>query len=231
MRKSAVNTDKSDSNPISRNDASEKSRTPWGARIEEALGLRSKAWLAREAGVTSSTLNDIIARTKMEAGNALRLAQALDVPLEWLITGETPRPGHGLVAADQADWVMIPHYRLDEFTETGKPEPIDTVPIRKDWLNRNIYTSTNLFITELPPHQFEGLGEEGDPILCRDAAHHNDEGFYLYFWDGVPIVRRFSVPAKFQIDDAITSWVWEPEDPHAPRIVGRILANLKVRPV
>ncbi|WP_439532078.1 helix-turn-helix domain-containing protein [Polymorphobacter sp.] len=231
MRKSAVNIDKSHNNPISRNEASEKSRTAWGARIEEALGARSKAWLAREAGITSSTLNDIIARTKMEAGNALRLAQALDVPLEWLISGELAKTGHGLVAADEADWVMVPHFRLAEFTETGKPEPWATTPIRKDWLNRTLYTSTNLFITELPAHQLEGLGEEGDPILCRDAQHHQEEGFYLYFWDGTPLVRRFTGPPLQQLGEVQRSWQWEPDDPSSLRIAGRILANLKVRPV
>jgi hypothetical protein len=231
MRKPVKSSDISLDNPKNRIDASEKSRTPWGERIEEALAPRSKAWLAREAGITASTLNDIIARTKMEAGNALRIAQVLDVPVEWLISGDVPRPGNALVAADEADWVMVPQLRLTEFTETGKPEPHQIVPIRKDWLNRTLYTSTNLFITELPAHQLEGLGEEGDPILCRDAQHHQEEGFYLYFWDGTPLVRRFSAPPLPQIGEAQRTWQWEPDDPLSLRIVGRILANLKVRPV
>ena len=231
MRKPAPSSGFPDNRDEKPDKSTGKSRTPWGERIELALGPQSRAWLAREAGISTSTLGDLITTSEMKAQVALRLARVLDVPLEWLVTGETPRPGHGLVEADQADWVMIPHFRLAEFTETGKPAPIETVPIRKDWLNRNIYTSTNLFITELPAHQFEGLGEEGDPILCRDAAYHNDEGFYLYFWDGVPIVRRFTVPSQHQIGEAAPTWAWEPEDPHAPRIVGRILANLKVRPV
>jgi len=165
----------------------------------------------------------------MEASNALRLAQALDVSVEWLISGTAPEPGHGLIAADEADWVFVPRLQLHEFTETGKPEPIETVPLRRDWLNRTIYTASNLFITVLPAHTLEAVGDEGDPILCRDATHHNEEGVYLYFWDGVPVVRRFNIPRPGQLGEAQNAWTWEPDDPSGLRIVGRILANLKVR--
>ncbi len=160
----------------------------------------------------------------------LRIARALDVPVEWLITGETASNRARLVAADDADWVIVPRYRLADFTETGKPEPIETVPLRKDWLNRNARTATNLWLTELPATLVDGVGEEGDTILCRDAQVKDGEGTYLYFYDGMPIVRRFEVP-KLGLGEAVPFRGWEPEDPPGMRIVARILGTIKVRPV
>lgn len=209
--------------------ATPKVRSPWGERIEQALAGRSQAWLAREAGVSTTSLNETLKKSMPVADTAIRLAQALEVPVEWLITGKVAETGHGLVAADEVDWVFVPRLQLPDFTETGKPEPIETVPLRRDWLNRTIYTASNLFITTLPAHTLEAVGDEGDPILCRDATHHNEEGVYLYFWDGVPVVRRFNIPRPGQLGEAQNAWTWEPDDPSGLRIVGRILANLKVR--
>jgi len=195
------------------------------------MGQMAPATLARRCGFRPQLIDKYLKGTMPGADKAVRLAQELDVPLEWLITGKVAKPGHNLLAADDADWVFIPHLRLSEFTETGKPEPVETMPVRRDWLNRNIYTSTNLFITELPAHQVEGLGDEGDPVLCRDATHHSEEGVYLYFWDGLPVVRRFSIPRPGQFGEAQSTWRWDPDDPAGLRIVARILGNLKVRPV
>lgn len=184
--------------------------------------------IARRAGLRRQMVDKYLKGVMPGADKAIRLAHALDVPVEWLITGETPASRAGLIAADEADWVIVPHYRLGEFTETGKPEPVETVPLRKDWLNRNARASTNLWLTELPSTLIEGLGEEGDTILCRDAQVKEGEGTYLYFYDGLPIVRRFEAPKLGMAEPQ--SWAWEPEDPPGMRIVARILGTIKLRP-
>lgn len=217
-------------NPIGRITSSEKSPTPWGARIVEALGGKSQAWLAREAGIGTRTISDIIAKTMPSALYAVLIARALDVPVEWLITGEVSTGTRGLIAADAADWVVVPHYRLAEFSESAKPEPIEQVPLRKDWLNRNARTATKLWLTELPT-AVEGLGEEGDTILCRDADHHAQEGVYLYFLDGIPLVRSFKLAAAGQLADAQQGWAWQPDEPTGMRLVARVLGTIKLRPV
>ena len=203
----------------------------FSSRLREAMHDLPPATLARRCGFRPQLIDKYLKGTMPGADKAVRLAQELDVPLEWLVTGRVRDPSHSLIAADQADWVFIPHLRLAEFTETAKPEPAETVPIRRDWLNRNIYTSTNLFITELPAHQIEGIGFEGDPVLCRDAAHHNEEGVYLYLWDGLPVIRRFEIPAPGQLGETQKSWQWQVDEPSGPRLVARVLANMKVRPL
>lgn len=68
--------------------ASEMSLTPWGVRIVDLLGGRPRAWLAREADLGARTLSDIIHKTTPAADKAVRIAQALGVTVEWLMTGE-----------------------------------------------------------------------------------------------------------------------------------------------
>lgn len=164
------------------------------------------------------------------ADKAIKLAQALDVTVEFLFTGKNDSGANPLVAADQADWVFVPHYRLDEFTETAKPEPAETVPIRKDWLNQNARVATSLWLTELPSN-VEGVGEVGDPILCRDAETHYQEGHYLYFYDGMPIVRKVTGPTLNQLGEPGKQWSYQDEDNHRLRLVARVLGSFKLRAV
>jgi transcriptional regulator with XRE-family HTH domain len=196
--------------------------------LKEAMAGLPAATVARNAGLRPQMIDKYLKGTMPGADKAIRLAHALDVPVEWLITGETPAVRAGLIAADEADWVVVPHYRLGEFTETGKPEPIETVPLRKDWLNRNARASTGLWITDLPATLLADIGEEGDTILCRDAQVKEGEGTYLYFFDGMPIIRRFEAP-KLGLSEP-QPMGWEPEDPPGMRIVARVLGTIKLRP-
>jgi len=165
------------------------------------------------------------------ADKAVRLAYELDVPLEWLVTGKMSQPSHGLIAADEADWVFVPRLQLQDFTETGKPEPIETVPLRRDWLNRAARVAKNLWITQLPMTAIEGVGEEGDDILCHDVVVREQEGVYLYFYEGSPIVRKFEGPKIGQLASGDRAWLSTPEEPPSMRIAARILGTIKLRPL
>lgn len=194
------------------------------------MGTMAPAGLAKAAGLRPQMISKYLAGTMPGADKAVLIAQALDVPVEWLVTGRTPRAAHSLIAAEEADWVMLPHYRLSEFTESAKPEPIETIPIRRDWLNQNARVASNLWLTDLPS-TVEGIGEEGDPILCRDAETHYQEGFYLYFFDGMPIVRKVSGPVFGQLADAQRPRSFQGDDNLGLRLVARVLGTFKMRSV
>jgi transcriptional regulator with XRE-family HTH domain len=199
-------------------------------RIIDALGPRPQAWLARESGINQTTLGDIIRKTMPNADAAIRLAAALDVPVDWLITGKVPVPSLRPVS-DPDEWTIVPRYRLEDFTEMAKPEPAETIPLRKDWLNRAARVATNLWITQLPATMIEDIGEEGDDILCRDVVVREQEGVYLYFFDGMPIVRKFKGPMIGQLASGDRAWMTDPEDPPGMRIAARILGTIKLRPL
>ncbi len=164
------------------------------------------------------------------ADTAIKIAQALDVTAEFLFTGENNSGANPLMAADQADWVIVPHFRLSDFTETSKPEPIETIPIRKDWLNQTARVASNLWLTDLPS-TIEGIGEEGDPILCRDAETHYQEGWYLYFFEGMPMVRKVTGPVFSQLGDVQRPWDYQIDESAGLRLVARILGTFKLRSI
>jgi phage repressor protein C with HTH and peptisase S24 domain len=57
-------------------------------RIRHALKDRDFAWLSRTTGVSTSALSDINTKGKIpRADNALKIANALEVSVEWLVTG------------------------------------------------------------------------------------------------------------------------------------------------
>lgn len=160
--------------------AREKVRSPLGVRIDEALGDKTPAWLARECGLSSGTMSEIRHGQMPGADKAVRIAQVLKVPVEWLISGGPRRSPGFLVDVNDADWVLVPRYNLDDFTPAGKPEPAETIPIRKDWLNQRARTAKGLWLTAMPASGFPHIAAEDEPIFCQDAPLPLSPGFYLW---------------------------------------------------
>lgn len=66
-----------------------------GQRIKEKLGDRDFAWLSRETGISTSALSDVNTKGKIpRADNAFKIAQALGVDVEWLLTGHASSRAH-----------------------------------------------------------------------------------------------------------------------------------------
>lgn len=221
---SRKSTDRSADSRSSDKSASEKTRTPWGERIERVWGGKSQSKLAELAGINQSTLNDAINRGAPTVENAVKIAQALDVSVEWLITGKESRPRQAVRSADDAEWVDLPRYDLNAFTPEGKPEPIEVIPIRRDWLYSHVRRSKRLWLAELPTSKFPALGVAGDLILCEDTEDWAPQGYYLWFADGKPVVRSFS-------DEKPPPGALVPyEDGPTLRIAARILGTFGLKP-
>lgn len=61
-------------------------------RIEQLLDGREKIWLSKRAGLSGSTLHDLMVRTSPGADKVLKVAQALGTTVEYLMTGEGAPP-------------------------------------------------------------------------------------------------------------------------------------------
>lgn len=142
-----------------------------GKRMISAVGDRPLSWLARETGLPESSLGDATKRGIAKVDMAVKVAQALGVTVDWLLTGDTPaaNPGPGLVTVEDADFVRLPRFDLTQLTDDGKGPRVETIPVRKDWLYRRVLTTANLWLTELPSDN-EPLGlQEGDIVICSDV--------------------------------------------------------------
>lgn len=202
-------------------------RTPWGERILQKLEGRSQAWLAREAQVSTTGLGEVVRKAMPAADTALRIAQALGVSVDWLITGREPARSGRLLAADEADWVELPRYDLRAFTDHAKPEPIEVIPVRRDWLYNHARRSKGLWLADLPTSKFKELGQLGDTILCQDLEVRDGEGYFLYFYDGAPLVRHF---VHVEPPAADRSYLQFDEEPLGMRLAARILGTFGLRP-
>jgi transcriptional regulator with XRE-family HTH domain len=60
-------------------------------RVAEALDLRGKTqeWLAEQIGITTQAVGQALARGSLSLGNAVKMAQSLNVSLDWLVGLDT----------------------------------------------------------------------------------------------------------------------------------------------
>lgn len=194
----ASRSDKRANTSRNRDSQSHPTRSAFSERLRttlERLDL-SDAYFARAADLPTSTFARFKSGDSIPKGDDLfRLADALRVSPRWLMLGDQGEAGlPALADTADAEFVMIPRYRLANLTDTGKGDPIETVPYRKDWLARRLGTATGLWITELPS-DYEALGlEEGDAILCADidAAGPAEKWVCIFRGSAGPFVARYS---------------------------------------
>jgi hypothetical protein len=77
-----------------------------GARLKDALGDRSNAWLAKQIGVVASTVHGYVHGKVPPADVALRICDVLGIDLRWYIDGQgvAVTPGDKLVMVPLVDY-------------------------------------------------------------------------------------------------------------------------------
>jgi hypothetical protein len=100
----------------------DKSVTPWGRRILGGLDRlnRRPAWLADAAKLDPNTLSGNIYKTMPRADAAVRIAKALGMSVEYLMTGETIPPGSAVAGAQQ----VLRDHGARAFDPVHRPRPI-----------------------------------------------------------------------------------------------------------
>jgi phage repressor protein C with HTH and peptisase S24 domain len=150
-----VRSDKSEDAPTSRNGQGLNSEKLEARRILERLEALGQdgAWLAREAGIPTSTLYDNLKRGIAKPEHAVSIAKALKVSVDWLLTGKEPaRKGRAIATtnfdreladedlAGQLGMKMIPEvditYSMGGGSVVGDFPEARLVPFRQDWLQR-----------------------------------------------------------------------------------------------
>lgn len=210
-------------------DANDKMRSPWGDRIIEALAGRSLAWLARAADLKSSTLGAIVSKTMPGADAAIRLAQALDVSVEWLIAGTSP--SNEARRLDDTNWLMTPRFTLEQLAAGDRGVPLETILLHRDWLSPDARAIDGLYVTVMPGAMPDGSAVAGDMILCHDATRHDREGGYLYFYRNMALIRRYEGPTLDAVRKGRPIFDWQAVDNPEMRLVARILGTFKLRPL
>lgn len=148
-----------------------------GARILSALGERDRTWLAREAGISTSTLHDYLNGAVPSAERAAAIAKALAVDLAYLITGETTAPA----AADER--VELPFYDLNDeaWMRSGrKPSWSTSIMVPRSQIAWA--PSRAALWVAIPPEDFrDPVVRAGQPVIFRDVDGRLPAGMCLFY--------------------------------------------------
>ena len=237
------------SSPTSRDDISdngaggrqnqfEKSSKTLAQRVKARLGARDFAWLARQAGIPTSTLHSMLGGTMPRADNALRLARVLGCSVEWLVSGQdtvdaAPTP----VADDSRDGMLdLAVFDIIDLAAQGQPRPVARYPVRRASLSEDARRCAGLWLCQMPSSLMMPLASAGDLLICTEPdAVLVDGRVYILVLDGRPMVRRVflrsggvALVPDGRIDQAIDVALDAAKEPSL-RAIGRVVGVLAVR--
>lgn len=235
---STHSSDMSDVNiPTSRIKQAKSRNDELSFRMREAMDGRTLGWLSRETGIPVSTLSEYSGKGKVPpADKGLLIAHALGVSLEHLVFGEAKTKSATILDASQSDWLFLPLYDLFKFSAEGKPEPKETVPLRRDQVYQAVRTTTGLWLTEMPNDFLPDVARSGDILICQDVSDEplGEGRVYVFRQDGAPFLRRVQLGLDGLVLTAIAGV--EPIrvssiDLHTLIPIGRVLGSLSLRSV
>lgn len=202
------------------------------------MGGRTLGWLSKETGIPVSTLSEYSGNGKVPpADKGLLIAHALGVSLEHLVFGEDKSNATTIADASQSDWLFLPLFDLFKFSTDGKPEPNETVPLRRDQVYQAVRTTTGLWLTEMPNDFLPDVARSGDVLICQDVSDEplGEGRVYVFRQDGAPFLRRVQLGLDGLVLTATAGGV-EPIrvssiDLHTLVPIGRVLGSLSLRSV
>lgn len=203
------------------------------AKIDE-IGLKD-AEVARQSGISTSALSSYTkGRSFPNSEQLFPLCDVLKVEPRWLISGVSKPQTFAVATADDAEWEQVPFFDLREITDTGKGEPASRTPFRKDWLNRNLGTSSELYLVRLLSDYRSRNGDrdlrEGDLVFCRECEPSDLVDGYVVIWrreHGLK-VARYSLRSRETADEDVITPEEVSDDQFVPvaRILGKFLQRM-----
>lgn len=163
------------------------------------------------------------------------LAEALDVPAEWLALNKRPKIAAAHIAdVDDAEWEDVPLFDLRNVTDTGKGEPQSWTPFRKDWLNRTLGTSFDLYLVRLLSDYHGRTGDrdlqEGDLVFVREITPAELAEGNIVIWrrEGGLRIARYTLYQRDRDEGDIVLPTEVSADQFVPmcRIYGRFLQRI-----
>lgn len=191
------------------------------------------AELGRAAGIKKQSMSGYWNGERLCGSDKLfALSDALRVNARWLISGQGAKTGGDLMPIEDADWEDIPVFDLREVTDTGKGEPQSWTPIRKDWLNRTLGTSFDLYLVRLLSDYRSRNGDrdlnEGDLVFVREITPAELQDGHVVVWrrEGSLTVARYSLRDREEGDVIYAHEVAEDKFVPICRIYGKFIQRI-----
>lgn len=203
-----------------------------------AAAMDDKSWgnkdLSEASGVPAKRISDYLRTGKVPSAEYLfPIAEALDVPAEWLALNRRPKLSASPVSSiDDAEWESVPFFDLRNVTDTGKGKAQSWTPFRKDWLNRTLGTSFDLYLVRLLSDYQSRNGDrdlsEGDLVFVREITPGELADGHVVIWrrEGGLTVARYSVRARDEGDVIHPQEVADDQFVPICRIYGKFLQKM-----
>lgn len=160
-----------------------------------------------------------------------RMQETLSTSVDYLFTGR--RIASAAVAnVEDAEWEDVPFFDLRNVTDTGKGEPQSWTPFRKDWLNRTLGTSFDLYLVRLLSDYKSRAGDrdmaEGDLVFVREITPGELADGHVVIWrrEGGLTVARYSLRDRDEGDVIFPHEVADDQFVPICRIYGKFLQRI-----
>lgn len=194
-------------------------------RLKEALGSESVNSFAKKCEIAESTMRNYFKNRLPDAGLALRMADILEINLEWLISGREPKEKDATAvssasanAAISDQFTMVP--RLDVQASAGNgslaqsEEPIDFLAFQDSWLRERKISPRFARVLTARGDSMEPTIRDGDVLLVDTSITSvYDNAIYIVVYNGHVLVKRVNLKR----DGALT--IISDNDRHPPEEV------------
>jgi phage repressor protein C with HTH and peptisase S24 domain len=201
--------------------------------------------LARATGVSPSAFRKWLrGEAEPSRERLVALAQAADVSVGWLASGEGPEPRLGSASRvagdvvpgaplDRADYVFLPHRpgTVAAGLEPPPPPPaVEFIALRHDWIRSTFGIEPDRLALETAAGESMLPGIRDDDLLLVDTTENRIRSFGIYVLEigGERLVKRVQPKLDGSLTLISDNAAYEPE--HVPpaqtaevRVVGRIL--------
>lgn len=204
-----------------------------GPRIRKLAAGKSRAALAEQAGLSKSTIDNILAgKSEPAFSKVVRLAEALGVGLHAVAFGIGPESGDGNSDDDQ-EFVRVSLFDIQASAGPGAVAPAVEQPtaikFRADWLSKRGANLNDLQAIRVRGDSMEPTLKNGDLIVIDTIRTTPSDGIYVIAHDDEIQVKRLQrlSPTKLVIasDNPLagnTEIDLRDETQH-PRIIGRVI--------
>jgi phage repressor protein C with HTH and peptisase S24 domain len=190
------------------------------AELAAAVGVSDNAIYKWRQGRGEPTLS-----------NAIAIADACRVPLEWLATGRGAPEAGRAPAADAGEYLFVPRYHVRIAAGRRRPlrsdQVVDYLAFRADWVQRRLGADPrNLIVVEAMGNSMAPTFEDSDLLLVDlGAPRFRQDGIYVLKRDAELVVKRLQRRSDGRIVIRSDNPAYESQvvDPSRVGVIGRVL--------
>jgi phage repressor protein C with HTH and peptisase S24 domain len=200
-------------------------------RLIEQFG--SVAELAAAVGVSDNAIYKWRqGRGEPTLSNAVAIASACRVPLEWLALGRGPRGGdHTAGGPSPGEYLFVPRFHVRIAAGRGRPlrsdRVVDYLAFKADWVERRLGADPrNLMVVEAQGDSMAPTFEDSDLLLVDlGEPRFRQDGIYVLKHDQELVVKRLQRRPDGRIVIRSDNPAYESQtvDPSRVGVIGRVI--------